>query len=165
MFPHSVVTINRVTASFSRPGERHPAGRRISPDRLAHYDLLLAIDRSNRATLARWPGRVTRPAGSRCSARSTPRHRLARRCRTLTAVRRTISRRCSRWSRGAVGAALCQYCFDAGWLTRIGTGRAVAVTHTGQHALCEHLNLPARILAPSVQTAPTSPDGFPTTPL
>ncbi|MEU9062782.1 helix-turn-helix domain-containing protein [Streptomyces sp. NPDC048430] len=42
---------------------------------------------------------------------------------------------------GAVGAALCRHTFDAGWITRIGTSRAVALTDAGQRALKDHLGL------------------------
>lgn len=49
---------------------------------------------------------------------------------------------------GAVGAAVCRHAFDAGWITRIGSARAVAVTETGRHALTDHLGLPTDTLCP-----------------
>ncbi len=47
---------------------------------------------------------------------------------------------------GAAGAALCGHAFDSGWITRIGTGRAVALTDAGRSALQEHLGLSGSIL-------------------
>ncbi|HVB44012.1 MAG TPA: winged helix-turn-helix domain-containing protein [Streptosporangiaceae bacterium] len=55
--------------------------------------------------------------------------------------RRPLVRSCLDWTQrrphlgGAVGAALCGRYFDQGWISRIGTGRAVAVTPAGQRAL------------------------------
>ncbi|WP_425608702.1 ArsR/SmtB family transcription factor [Streptomyces albipurpureus] len=67
---------------------------------------------------------------------------------TLTPTnRRPPVRSCLDWTErrphlaGTVGAALCLHAFDAGWITRIGTTRAVAITDTGQRALREHLGL------------------------
>nr|BFE77662.1 hypothetical protein GCM10020093_002630 [Planobispora longispora] len=48
---------------------------------------------------------------------------------------------------GAVGAAMCRHAFDAGWIARIGTTRAVTVTATGRHAFQDHLGLPEELLA------------------
>lgn len=62
-------------------------------------------------------------------------------------TRRPPVRACMDWTQrrphlaGAVGAALCRHAFDSGWITRIGSSRAVALTDTGQHALREHLGL------------------------
>ncbi|MFG3254373.1 ArsR/SmtB family transcription factor [Streptomyces sp. NPDC048172] len=61
--------------------------------------------------------------------------------------RRPAVRACLDWTErrphlaGAVGAALCGHAFDAGWITRIGTTRAVALTDAGRAALHEHLGL------------------------
>ncbi len=74
------------------------------------------------------------------------------------AAKRTPVRSCLDWTErrphlaGAVGAAICHHAFDAGWVARIGTGRAVAVTHAGQDAFREHLGLP-RESFPSPGTA------------
>jgi len=63
------------------------------------------------------------------------------------ATRRPAVRSCLDWTErrphlaGAVGAAVCAHAFDSGWITRIGTGRAVALTAAGRHALHEHLGL------------------------
>jgi hypothetical protein len=40
-----------------------------------------------------------------------------------------------------VGAALCDHALTVGWITRIGTTRALAVTDTGWQALHDHLGL------------------------
>jgi DNA-binding transcriptional ArsR family regulator len=64
-----------------------------------------------------------------------------------TATRRPLARSCLDWTErrphlaGAVGAALCSHAFGSRWITRIGTGRAVAVTETGREALHKHLGL------------------------
>ncbi|MFI8933986.1 transcriptional regulator, partial [Streptomyces sp. NPDC053474] len=47
---------------------------------------------------------------------------------------------------GAVGAALCRHAFDTGWITRVGTTRAVVVTPLGRQALQLHLGLPDDLL-------------------
>ncbi|NGO70491.1 ArsR/SmtB family transcription factor [Streptomyces boncukensis] len=63
--------------------------------------------------------------------------------------RRPAVRACLDWTErrahlaGAVGAALCRHAFDAGWVTRIGSTRAVALTEAGREALGEHLGMPA----------------------
>ncbi|RKR87827.1 ArsR family transcriptional regulator [Micromonospora pisi] len=66
--------------------------------------------------------------------------------------RRPVVRSCLDWTErrphlaGAVGAALCRYAFDAGWITRIGTSRAVALTGLGRDALREQLDLPDEVV-------------------
>ena len=63
------------------------------------------------------------------------------------AARRPPVRACLDWTErrlhlaGAVGAALCRHAFDSGWITRIGTGRAVALTEIGRRTLQDHLGL------------------------
>jgi DNA-binding transcriptional ArsR family regulator len=63
------------------------------------------------------------------------------------ATRRPPVRSCLDWTErrphlaGAAGAALCAHAFRSGWITRIGTGRAVTVTDTGRSALRDHLDL------------------------
>jgi DNA-binding transcriptional ArsR family regulator len=63
------------------------------------------------------------------------------------ATRRPLVRSCLDWTErrphlaGAVGAAFCTHALAAGWITRIGSGRAVALTSVGANALQEHLGL------------------------
>ncbi|WP_405459140.1 helix-turn-helix domain-containing protein [Streptomyces sp. NBC_00101] len=81
-----------------------------------------------------------------------------------TGPRRPPVRSCLDWTErrphlaGAVGAALCRHAFDAGWITRIGSSRAVAVTGTGADALADHLGLvglvPAGGRGPSSSATP-----------
>ncbi|MFG2222270.1 ArsR/SmtB family transcription factor [Streptomyces sp. NPDC048644] len=64
-----------------------------------------------------------------------------------TGTRRPSVRSCLDWTErrphlaGAVGAALCRHASDAGWITPIGTTRAVTVTAVGRQALRRHLDL------------------------
>jgi DNA-binding transcriptional ArsR family regulator len=57
------------------------------------------------------------------------------------AGRRPLLRDCLDWTErrphlaGVVGAAICRHAFSAGWIVRIGTGRAVKVTEAGTAAL------------------------------
>ncbi|MYW15671.1 helix-turn-helix domain-containing protein [Streptomyces sp. SID2955] len=59
--------------------------------------------------------------------------------------RRPPVRSCLDWTErrphlaGTVGAAVCRHAFDSGWITQIGTSRAVVLTDTGQRALRDHL--------------------------
>jgi len=70
-----------------------------------------------------------------------------------TGTRRPSVRSCLDWTErrphlaGAVGAALCRHAFDADWITRVGTTRAVAVTPLGRQALRHHLGLPGDLLS------------------
>ncbi|MEV6804247.1 helix-turn-helix domain-containing protein [Streptomyces sp. NPDC051132] len=63
------------------------------------------------------------------------------------ATRRPPVRSCLDWTErrphmaGAVGAAMCRHAFGSGWITRIGTSRAVALTEIGWRALRDHLGL------------------------
>lgn len=63
--------------------------------------------------------------------------------------RRPPVRACLDWTgrrphlAGGVGAALCAHALAAGWMTRIGTTRALTVTPAGRHAWHDHLGLPA----------------------
>lgn len=65
------------------------------------------------------------------------------------ATGRPLVRSCLDWTErrphlaGGIGAAMCRHALDAGWITRIGTGRAVAVTEAGWRALHDHLGLVA----------------------
>ncbi|MGI5350746.1 ArsR/SmtB family transcription factor [Streptomyces sp. CA-250714] len=74
-----------------------------------------------------------------------------------TGTRRPSVRSCLDWTErrphlaGAVGAALCGHAFTEGWITRIGTTRAVTVTPAGGRALHDHLGLPAELLAPKAE--------------
>jgi DNA-binding transcriptional ArsR family regulator len=67
------------------------------------------------------------------------------------ATGRPLVRSCLDWTErrphlaGGVGAAICRHALDAGWISRIGTGRAVTVTDKGRRALQEHLGLAAEL--------------------
>lgn len=62
--------------------------------------------------------------------------------------RRPPVRACLDWTErrphlaGAVGAALSAHALANGWMTRIGTSRALLVTPAGHRALHDHLGLP-----------------------
>jgi DNA-binding transcriptional ArsR family regulator len=62
-------------------------------------------------------------------------------------TRRAPVRSCLDWTErrphlaGSVGAALCGLAFESGWIKRIGTSRAVALTDTGRGALRDQLGL------------------------
>ncbi|MEU8972010.1 winged helix-turn-helix domain-containing protein [Streptomyces monashensis] len=62
--------------------------------------------------------------------------------------RRPLVRACLDWTErrphlaGAVGAALCGHALTVGWVTRIGTSRALTVTAAGRRAFHDHLGLP-----------------------
>ncbi|MFJ2807983.1 helix-turn-helix domain-containing protein [Kitasatospora sp. NPDC087271] len=70
------------------------------------------------------------------------------------ASRRPLVRACLDWTErrphlgGAVGAAICGHALAAGWLTRIGTTRALALTDLGRHELRDHLGQPATTKLP-----------------
>ncbi|MFB6988733.1 ArsR/SmtB family transcription factor [Streptomyces sp. NPDC056178] len=68
---------------------------------------------------------ITVPAGSRPPVRS---------CLDWTERRPHLA--------GAVGAALCAHALTTGWMTRIGTTRALLVTPAGRKAWHDHLGLP-----------------------
>ena len=61
--------------------------------------------------------------------------------------RRPPVRSCLDWTErrphlaGSAGAALCRHAFDADWITRIGTSRAVALTDSGRGAFRDQLGL------------------------
>lgn len=69
-----------------------------------------------------------------------------------TTVRRPAVRSCLDWTErrphlaGAVGAALCRHACDSGWITPVGSSRAVEVTPLGRAALHSHLGLPDDLL-------------------
>jgi DNA-binding transcriptional ArsR family regulator len=71
-----------------------------------------------------------------------------------TATRRPAVRSCLDWTErrphlaGAVGAALCGHALGAGWVSRIGTTRAVTVTPAGRRAFRDHLGLEEELLLP-----------------
>ncbi|HEY9474278.1 MAG TPA: winged helix-turn-helix domain-containing protein [Mycobacteriales bacterium] len=73
------------------------------------------------------------------------------------ANRRPAVRSCLDWTErrphlaGAVGAALCAHAFGAGWIVRIGSTRAVALTAAGHDALRAHLDMTDQTLAPVVR--------------
>ncbi|MEU4238338.1 winged helix-turn-helix domain-containing protein [Actinoplanes sp. NPDC026619] len=61
--------------------------------------------------------------------------------------RRPVLRDCLDWTErrehlaGVAGAEICRHAFDAGWIVRIGSGRAVKLTGPGAAALEEQLGL------------------------
>ena len=61
--------------------------------------------------------------------------------------RRPPVRSCLDWTErrphlaGSVGAALCELAFSSGWIRRIGSGRAVALTEAGSRALAAQLGI------------------------
>ncbi|MFJ8589655.1 ArsR/SmtB family transcription factor [Streptomyces sp. NPDC093595] len=65
-----------------------------------------------------------------------------------TGSRRPPVRACLDWTErrphlaGAVGAALCTHALTTGWMTRVGTTRALFVTPAGREAWHDHLGLP-----------------------
>ncbi len=65
-------------------------------------------------------------------------HRLGIDLETSKRKGRLLCRPCLDWSErrphlaGAVGAALCAHCFDAGWIRRVDDSRAVKITPKGQ---------------------------------
>ncbi|MEV4320478.1 helix-turn-helix domain-containing protein [Actinocrispum sp. NPDC049592] len=66
---------------------------------------------------------------------------------SLRQARRPFVRECVDWTErrphlaGGVGAAVCGHFFDAGWITRTGTHRAVKLTAPGRQALREELGI------------------------
>jgi hypothetical protein len=72
-------------------------------------------------------------------------------------AKRPVLRECLDWTErrshlaGAAGAALCRHAFDAGWIVRIGTGRAVKVTPAGEAALRDQLGV---LIGAAEQDAP-----------
>ncbi|WP_225822150.1 ArsR/SmtB family transcription factor [Streptomyces naphthomycinicus] len=66
--------------------------------------------------------------------------------------RRPLVRACLDWTErrphlaGAAGAALCRHALDAGWCVRIGSGRAVKVTPSGERVLDSLLGIPSDAL-------------------
>jgi hypothetical protein len=59
---------------------------------------------------------------------------------------------------GSAGAALCRHAFDAGWIVRIGTGRAVKVTPAGEAALRDQLGV---LIGPAAPDAPAAAPAVP----
>ncbi|WTX17691.1 winged helix-turn-helix domain-containing protein [Streptomyces sp. NBC_00005] len=66
--------------------------------------------------------------------------------------RRPLARGCLDWTErrphlaGVAGAAFCRHALDAGWCARIGSGRAVKVTPSGERVLGELLGISAGVL-------------------
>jgi DNA-binding transcriptional ArsR family regulator len=64
-----------------------------------------------------------------------------------SATKRPLVRSCLDWTErrphlaGGAGAALCGHAMTSRWITRIGTGRAVALTDVGRAALHAHLGV------------------------
>jgi DNA-binding transcriptional ArsR family regulator len=61
--------------------------------------------------------------------------------------KRPVVRDCLDWTErrshlaGQLGAAVCRHAFEAGWIVRIGSGRAVKVTADGERALEDQLGI------------------------
>ncbi|MGW4732374.1 ArsR/SmtB family transcription factor [Streptomyces shenzhenensis] len=61
--------------------------------------------------------------------------------------RRPLARACLDWTErrphlaGVAGAELCRHALDTGWCVRIGSGRAVRLTATGEHTLSALLDI------------------------
>jgi DNA-binding transcriptional ArsR family regulator len=70
----------------------------------------------------------------------------------LSGAKRPLVRECVDWTErrphlaGLAGAQLCRQAFERGWVTRIGTGRAVKVTPAGERAFQEQLGIPPAVL-------------------
>jgi DNA-binding transcriptional ArsR family regulator len=83
----------------------------------------------------------------------------------LTGGRRPALRSCLDWTErrphlgGAIGAALCRYAFEAGWIVRVGSGRAVQVTPAGARGLAEHFTVTVSAAAPGSNGAATATPG------
>ncbi|HEX5205150.1 ArsR/SmtB family transcription factor [Paractinoplanes rhizophilus] len=79
--------------------------------------------------------------------------------------RRPVVRECLDWTErrshlaGSVGAAICAHAFEAGWIVRIGTGRAVKVTGAGARALEDQLGVVIGPGRDSPGAAPAVPAG------
>ncbi|MGW2458354.1 ArsR/SmtB family transcription factor [Streptomyces sp. NPDC001761] len=64
--------------------------------------------------------------------------------------RRPLARGCLDWTErrphlaGAAGAALCRRALEAGWCVRVGSGRAVAVTPSGERVFSDLLGISGR---------------------
>jgi DNA-binding transcriptional ArsR family regulator len=64
------------------------------------------------------------------------------------ASRRPLVRSCLDWTErrphlgGAVGAAICSRALEAGWVVKVGTGRALALTEPGRQVFHEHFRVP-----------------------
>jgi DNA-binding transcriptional ArsR family regulator len=78
--------------------------------------------------------------------------------------KRPVLRECVDWTErrshlaGQTGAAICRHAFGAGWIVRIGTGRAVKLTPSGARALEDQLGVvidPAGMGSPGA--APAAP--------
>jgi DNA-binding transcriptional ArsR family regulator len=74
-------------------------------------------------------------------------------------TRRPVLRSCLDWTErrphlaGALAAAVCRHAFDARWITRVGTTRAVALTPAGRDALASELGVTDDVLAPAAVAA------------
>jgi DNA-binding transcriptional ArsR family regulator len=73
--------------------------------------------------------------------------------RTLPVGRRPPVRSCLDWTErrphlaGALGALVCRHAFEASWILRTGSSRAVLVTDEGQQALRDQLGVPDEVFA------------------
>ena len=124
--PAPARTLRAATASAARARGRtcydHLAGR-------LGVAVTDALDRTG--LLTRAAGFALTPAGLRWLADLTP----------VRASRRPLARGCLDWTErqehlaGAAGAVVCAHLLARGWVSRVGTGRAVRVTPAGSAAL------------------------------
>ena len=128
-----------VTSLASAHRQRNLAAARTCYDHLAGELGVALADAMTGGGLLSWDRGLTltdRGAG-----------RLAELGIDLTPARRPALRSCLDWTQrrphlgGAIGAALCRYAFDAGWVVRIGTGRAVRVTAAGERGLADRFGV------------------------
>jgi len=79
--------------------------------------------------------------------------------------KRPVVKECLDWTErrshlaGQVGAALCRHAFEAGWIVRIGSGRAVKVTADGERALEDQLAIVTGAATDSPGAAHAAPAG------
>lgn len=144
---NSPVTPGRTSAARAQPGSLSAANRRRALarartcyDHLAGALGVLITEAMTRRGLLDWgQGPALTSDGARWFA--------ALGIALPSATRRPLVRSCLDWTErrphlaGAAGAALCGHALNSGWITRIGSGRAVALTGTGRNAIREHLGL------------------------
>jgi DNA-binding transcriptional ArsR family regulator len=87
----------------------------------------------------------------------------------LRDTRRPLARACLDWTErrthlaGVAGTLICQRLMDRRWIARIGSGRAVRVTRSGERALHELFGIDPAAIGPG-PTGPTSTGPGPTGP-
>ncbi|MGW2488623.1 ArsR/SmtB family transcription factor [Streptomyces sp. NPDC001606] len=129
-------------ASLGASGRSRALGRaRLCYDHLAGALGLAVTDALLTNGLIAWD---PQPSLARAGSAALAEHGIA----LPTASRRPLVRSCLDWTErrphlgGAVGAAVCSHALAAGWITRIGTSRALALTPAGREAFTDRLHLP-----------------------